>query len=400
MNDVLDRPKTAAKVPSAEDVLTRARALIPTLAARARDDERNRNICEETIADLKSAGLFKVLQPKRWGGYELDIHTYFDVQMALGQGDLSVAWVYGVVGVHPWAMGLMDDRAEQDVYGKDDCTLICSSLMPVGLAKPVDGGFRLAGDWKYASGGIHCDWAFLGGTVEGDPNDRRIFLVPTSDYEIIDTWHVPGLKATGSNDVVVKDAFVPAHRTLKTADNFRCYGPGQAVNTSALYKIPFGQVFFRGVSTGAIGALQAMRDAYIEFGKGRTYRLTGTKASDDPMMHLLCAEATAAIDEMKTILHRDFKVMEGYAARGEVPPLQLRVEYKFHNGIVAERCSQLATRLFKAAGTAGIAAELPFGRIYNDISVARQHISNQYEQAGKSFGAMLFGLENNRDMVL
>ncbi len=63
---------------------------------------------------------------------------------------------------------------------------------------------------------------------------------------------------------------------------------------------------------------------------------------------------------------------------------------------VAERCSQLAARLFKAAGTAGIAAELPFGRIYNDISVARQHISNQYEQAGKSFGAMLFGLENNR----
>ena len=97
---------------------------------------------------------------------------------------------------------------------------------------------------------------------------------------------MPGLKATGSNDVVVTDAFVPAHRTLKTADNFRCYGPGQAVNASTLYKLPFGQVFFRGVSTGAIGALQAMLDAVIEFGKGRTYRLTGTKSSDDPMMHL------------------------------------------------------------------------------------------------------------------
>jgi 3-hydroxy-9,10-secoandrosta-1,3,5(10)-triene-9,17-dione monooxygenase len=400
VNGVLDRPQAVATIPSAEEMLARARGLIPTLIARAPQDEHNRSISRETIADMKAAGLFKALQPRRWGGYELDIHTYFDVQMALGEGDMSVAWVYGVVGVHPWSMGLMDDRAEQDVYGKDDDTLLCSSLMPVGVAKPVEGGFRFSGHWKYASGCEHCGWAYLGGTIEGDPNDRRIFLVPRSDYEIIDTWHVPGLKATGSNDVVVNDAFVPGHRTLKTADNFRCYGPGQAMNTSALYRLPFGQVFFRGVSTGTIGALQAMLDAYIEFGKGRTYRLTGSKASDDPMMHLLCAEATAAIDEMKTILHRDFTVMEGYAARGEVPPLKLRVEYKFHNGIVAERCSQLATRLFKAAGTAGIAAELPFGRIYNDISVARQHISNQYEQAGKSFGAMLFGLENNRDMVL
>jgi 3-hydroxy-9,10-secoandrosta-1,3,5(10)-triene-9,17-dione monooxygenase len=272
--------------------------------------------------------------------------------------------------------------------------------MPVGVAKPVDGGFNLSGQWKYASGSEHCDWALLGGTVEGDPNDRRIFLVPKSDYRVVDTWYVPGLKATASNDIVVEDIFVPVHRTLKQADNFRCVGPGQAVNTSALYRLPFGQVFFRGVSTGAIGALQAMLDATVEFGKGRTYRLTGSKASDDPLMHILCAEAAAAIDEMKTILQRDFKMLEGYAARGEVPPLKLRVEYKFHNGVVAERCSQFAARLFKAVGTAGIAAELPFGRIYNDISVARQHISNQYEQAGKSFGAMLFGLPNNRDMVL
>lgn len=401
MNNVLDRPRAAvATIPTAEEAVARARALIPVLIARARDDERNRSISKETIADLKAAGLFKVLQPKRSGGYELDIHTYFDVQMALGEGDMSVAWVYGVVGVHPWSMGLMDERAAKDVYGRDDSTLICSSLMPIGTAKPVDGGFRLSGHWKYASGCEHCDWAYLGGAVEGDPNDRRIFLVPKSDYQIVDTWYVPGLKATGSNDVIVKDAFVPAYRTLKQSDNFRCIGPGQAVNTSPLYRLPFGQVFFRGVSTGAIGALQAMLDAYIEFGKGRTYRLSGSKASEDPLVQQLCAEATAAIDEMKTILHRNFTVLEGYAARGEIPPLKLRVEYKFHNGWVAERCSQLATRLFKAAGTAGIAAELPFGRIYNDISVGRQHISNQFEQAGRSFGSMLFGLDNNKDMVL
>ena len=381
-------------------MIARARAMIPMLRERAPQGERERRLPKETIADMQAAGLFKVLQPRRWGGYELDILTYYEIQMALGEGDMSVAWVYGVVGVHPWFVALLDDRAAQDIWGRDDTTLICSSLMPAGVAKPVDGGFRISGRWKYASGCEHCEWTFLGGTVEGKPDDRRIFVIPNSDYEIVDTWHVPGLKGTGSHDIVVADAFVPEYRTQKYADNFRGHGPGLALNTSPLYRLPFGQVFFRGVSTGAIGALQGMLDAYLDYGKKRIGRATGTPASEDAVIQLLCAETAVAIDEMKTILHRNFKALEAYAARGEMPPLKQRVEYKFHNAVVAERCSLLAARLFKAAGTAGIAADLPFGRIMSDITVGRQHISNQFEQAGKSYGAFLFGIENNKDFVL
>ena len=381
-------------------MIARARAMIPMLRERAPQGERERRLPKETIADMQAAGLFKVLQPRRWGGYELDILTYYEIQMALGEGDMSVAWVYGVVGVHPWFVALLDDRAAQDIWGRDDTTLICSSLMPAGVAKPVDGGFRISGRWKYASGCEHCEWTFLGGTVEGKPDDRRIFVIPNSDYEIVDTWHVPGLKGTGSHDIVVADAFVPEYRTQKYADNFRGHGPGLALNTSPLYRLPFGQVFFRGVSTGAIGALQGMLDAYLDYGKKRIGRATGTPASEDAVVQLLCAETAVAIDEMKTILHRNFKALEAYAARGEMPPLKQRVEYKFHNAVVAERCSLLAARLFKAAGTAGIAADLPFGRIMSDITVGRQHISNQFEQAGKSYGAFLFGIENNKDFVL
>jgi 3-hydroxy-9,10-secoandrosta-1,3,5(10)-triene-9,17-dione monooxygenase len=381
-------------------MIARARAMIPVLRERAPQGERERRLPKETIADMQAAGLFKVLQPRRWGGYELDILTYYEIQMALGEGDMSVAWVYGVVGVHPWFVALLDDRAAQDIWGRDDATLICSSLMPAGVAKPVDGGFRISGRWKYASGCEHCEWAFLGGTVEGKPDDRRIFVLPNSDYEIADTWHVPGLKGTGSHDIVVADAFVPDYRTQKYSDNFRGHGPGLALNTSPLYRLPFGQVFFRGVSTGAIGALQGMLDAYLDYGKKRIGRATGTPASEDAVVQLLCAETAVAIDEMKTILHRNFKALEVYAARGEMPPLKQRVEYKFHNAVVAERCSLLAARLFKAAGTAGIAADLPFGRIMSDITVGRQHISNQFEQAGRSYGAFLFGIENNKDFVL
>jgi len=391
----------ATKIPAAEEMMARARALIPTLSDRVLQGERERRLPAQTIADMQKAGLFRVLQPKRWGGYELDILTYFECQMALGEADLSVAWVYGVVGVHPWLLALYDDRAAADVWGADDSTLICSSLMPVGTALPADGGFRLSGHWKYASGCEHTQWAFLGGVPPGGAlEERRIFLVPRSDFEIVDTWRVAGLKGTGSHDIVVKDAFVPAHRAVTFSDNFRGWGPGLATNSAPLYRLPFGQVFFRGVSTGAIGALQGMLNAYLDYGKKRISRLSGTPTSEDPLIQQICAETACALDEMKTILHRNFRNLETYAARAEMPPLKLRMEYKFHNAWVAERCTLLAARLFKATGTVGVFEDQPYGRILADINTARQHISNQFEANGRSYGAALFGVEQTKDLVL
>src|SRR5215467_15680884 len=122
------------------ELIARARALIPALAARAGKAEEERRIPQETIADMQATGLFRVFQPKRWGGYEMDPASYFEIQLALAEGCMSTGWVYGVVGLHPWLMGLFDDRAAQEVWGKDDTVLICSSLMPTGTAVPAPGG--------------------------------------------------------------------------------------------------------------------------------------------------------------------------------------------------------------------------------------------------------------------
>jgi hypothetical protein len=149
--------------PSPSELIARARALIPLLAERAAAAEAERALPDATIADMQAAGFFRVLQPKRWGGYEMDMATYFEIQLALAEGDMSVAWVYGVVGVHPWLMGLIDDRAAHDVWGEDDTTLVSSSLMPGGTVTRAPGGFRLSGRWKFSSGCRHCGWAFLGG---------------------------------------------------------------------------------------------------------------------------------------------------------------------------------------------------------------------------------------------
>jgi 3-hydroxy-9,10-secoandrosta-1,3,5(10)-triene-9,17-dione monooxygenase len=391
---------TATGVPAPAEVIARARAMIPTLAERSLEGRRARRVPDETIADMQGAGFFRVLQPRRWGGYEMDLNTFYDVELTLAEGDMSTAWIYGVSGVHPWFMALLDDRAAQEVWGRDSSTLICSSLMPAGKAAAVEDGFRLSGHWKYASCCEHCDWALLGGLVdkgEGRP-EGRIFLLPRSDYERVDTWRVSGLQATGSWDVLVTDAFVPAYRSQSMLDNFLLKGPGQALNTSSLYRLPFGQIFVRGISTAALGATRGLLNALLDYSKTRVTR-AGGRSTENPFVQLLCAETASAVDEMTTVLHRNFRNLHAYARGGETPPLEERLRYKFQSTAVTERCTLLAARIFKATGAAGLLEDVPFGGVLADLTAARQHISNQYEYVGSSWGGVMFGLENKDLMV-
>jgi 3-hydroxy-9,10-secoandrosta-1,3,5(10)-triene-9,17-dione monooxygenase len=387
--------------PTAEVLIARARALVPHIAASAAEARQARRVSESVIVRIDEAGLFRILQPARWGGYEMKPETYYDVLMALAEGDMSVGWVYGVLGVHPWLMGLLDERAVGDVWGEDDSVRLCSSLMPVGKAEKVDGGFRLSGHWRFSSGCHYAAWALLGGAVQGGAGgapDIRLFMVPRTDYRIVDAWRVSGLCATGSDDIVLDDVFVPEYRTRRMIDNFQCVGPGQALNRSPLYRIPFGQIFFRGVSSPAIGALQAMLDAFVGYAGARSG--PAGKSIDDPVAQQICAEVTAAIDEMKLVLRRNMTVLWDFGERGEVPPLALRQQYKFQSATVAHRCAELATRLMRSTGAAGIYDEQPFGKALADINAARQHIANQFEMVGRNFGASILGSKPANDTML
>jgi 3-hydroxy-9,10-secoandrosta-1,3,5(10)-triene-9,17-dione monooxygenase len=374
--------------------------MIPALAARSLEQMKKRSIPPETMAEMQAAGFFRVLQPNRWGGYQMDPGTFYEIQMALGQGDMSTGWTYGTLGAVSWFLGLIDDRAAQEVWGRDNSVLICSSTMPAGSATATDGGVKLSGHWRYASGCAHCDWALLGGMVTSAdaPPDWRFFVVPRKDYKTVDNWQVAGLQGTGSINIILDDVFVPTYRTQRLQDNFLLKGAGQSVNTSPLYRLPFGQIFVRGVSTAGIGALQAMLAALLSHGRTRVTH-AGGRSAEYPFAQLLCAETAAAIDEMRATLHRNFQALRDYADRGETPPLDLRLQYKFQSSAVIERCTRLGSRIFKAAGASGLSDELPFGRIFADLMAARQHISNQYEYYGSNWGGALFGLENKDFLV-
>lgn len=379
-----------ADIPTTEELVARARALIPLLRERAPEDERNRKINPDTIRRLVDAGLFRVLQAKRWGGYELGQRTFAEVEMALAEGDMSVAWVYGVVGLHAMHVCLLDDRAAQDVWGEDSSVLVASPYMPGGIAKPVDGGYELSGRWSYSSGCDHCDWTFLGGMVEGT-GEYLSFLLPREDAKIVDTWYTTGLNSTGSHDVVVEKAFVPQYRTHNFLDGFNGKNPGFEWNNGPLFRMPFMLVFMRAITSGQIGALQAMADLFRDYARNKVFM--GSKTAKDADAQFALVNALAGIDEMQKTMFANFEVMDGYAERNELPPLEMRHLFRFQSSAVAERCIRLAEALFQCAAGGGVYDNTNIGRIYRNMLTGRQHAAAQHRLYGRTFGDLLMGGE-------
>lgn len=382
-----------------KSLLSQAREMIPTLAERAAAAEAQRSIPAETIADFKRSGFFRVIQPKRYGGYELDPQTFFDLQMTIAEGCMSSGWVYGVVAVHNWQLGLFDERAQDDVWGKDSSVLIASSYMPRGQIERVDGGFKFSGRWSFSSGVDHADWLFLGGIVPAangsGPPDYRTFLVPRSDISINDNWHTWGLRGTGSKEVVIENAFVPEHRTHRAIDGFTGMSPGLSVNTAPLYKLPFGQIFVRAVSTASIGGLQGALNVFRKYASTRVSTNDLSRTAEDPSAAMAAAETAVAIDDMKLELHRNFAAMMATLERGEYLDVNDRIHYRYQSAAVAERCGTYVDRLYHACGGQGIYTDHPIGRFLADIHAARLHYANNADKFARNYGGVLLGLGNS-----
>ncbi|WP_375195359.1 flavin-dependent monooxygenase [Sphingobium sp.] len=389
-------------VPDMADLVDRAAALVPMLRDRADACEAGNKVPDETIRDFQEAGFFRILQPRRHGGYEMDIETFYAVQMKLAEGCMSSAWVLGVVAVHNWQLALFDAQAQQDVWGRDSATLISSSYMPRAQVTPVDGGYRISGRWGFSSGVDHCDWAFLGGLVTdpetGEP-DFWTFLVPRDDFQILPIWNTIGLGGTGSHDVTVKDAYVPAYRTHRSKDGFAATNPGAKVNPGPLYRLPFGQVFVRAVSSSSIGALQGVLDCFLEKGAKRKSNNSGASASVDPDVQMVIAETRVAIDEMKTILFRNFADLTEKARMGEQADLETRLHYRFQSAQISSRCCALISRIFAASGAEAIYRGNPIARAFCDIHAGRTHVANNPGIVGRNFGGVMLGAPNSDSFI-
>lgn len=385
-------------IPTPEELVARARAMIPALKQRARACTAARNVPAETVAEMQAAGFFRVLQPKRWGGYEMSPNVYFDILKTLAEGCMSSAWIYGVIGCHPYELALFHDSAQRDVWGDDNSVLVSSSYQPVGKVERAEGGFYLSGHWGFSSGSAHCDWVLLGALVwpEGGPGsgppDMRTFLLPRSDYRIIEgSWDTFGLQGTGSLDIVVEGAFVPEHRTHRAEDGFLCQNPGQVENDAPLYRLPWAQVFTRGVSTATLGGTRAAIDAAMAIMKDRISTNTGKASKADPVLHAAIAQAHTQVLEMELVLKTSFDDLMHIASRGEPIPMEKRTLYAYQSSNVARRCAALIDSMVQLLGGRAIYMSSDIIQPWLDVLAARAHVANDPANRSPDVVASLLG---------
>lgn len=385
------------EIPTAAEVIARAEALVPFLREQAPKHREARRILPETIARVKEAGLFRVIQPRRYGGYEMSPDVFGEVLLTLGRGDASMGFVYGVIGVHAFHMGFYDERAAQDVWGADSSVLVGSPYAPNGTAVRVEGGYRFSGRWPFSSGCDNCEWNFLGGVIEGEegPLQQRMhaFLIPRSDAKVVDTWNVVGLQGSGSKDIEVVDAFVPDYRVQRFPIFDAAAHPGTALNTGPLFRAPFLPLFVRSVSSAALGGLETMIEHFCGYTANR-YNVLSERVARDPRVQEALGRAKAAAEEMKAVMRHDLAQMRRIGEEGRRIDMEEMTLLMLKSTNVPHRCQEVALDLLRAAGANGIRMDQPLAGIYTDILVIGQHASNMPAPQAVNLGKMMLGVQD------
>jgi 3-hydroxy-9,10-secoandrosta-1,3,5(10)-triene-9,17-dione monooxygenase len=378
-------------------MVERAEVLLPRLRDRAADTEELRRLPPETERDLHESGLFRIVQPKRVGGAELDYVALVDCAAILGCADASVAWNLANLASHHWMLGMFDKRAQDLVWDKDANALIASSfIFPAGRARKVEGGYRLRGSWPFSSGVASCEWNMLASVVssedDADGIEYRIFLVHKNDYRILDTWNAAGLRGTGSNDVEVRDAFVA--ETLSIAVNDLAGGPtpGSAVNTNALYALPVFSLFPYVLSGVALGNAQACLDDYIDVARHRASTYNRAKLGDMQSTQIKIAEASAKIDAARLIMRSNCVEAMADARRGDIPDMAIKTRLRRDGAYSVNLCTEAVSLLFSASGARGLFTTGVLQRQFRDAHAINSHLAFNFDAAGTNYGRVALGL--------
>jgi 3-hydroxy-9,10-secoandrosta-1,3,5(10)-triene-9,17-dione monooxygenase len=380
-----------------EDALQSARALVPALRERAARAEEERILLPETLEDLHRSGVMRALQPKRWGGMELDFIAYVDFSAELARGCASTGWTVGNLLIHHWMLALYDERAQAEVWGANPEALIASGIAyPQGSAKKADGGFVVSGRWNFSSGVNVADWNMLAVTVkDGDKVvDHRMCLLHRSEYEIIDDWMVLGMRSTGSMTVVAKEVFVPGHRALCAYDlRGGVPFPGAKGNPAALYRVPFSAMAAHGIGGTAVGNAQAALELTLEAVKARSTSYTGLKMRDIQAVQMRFGAAGARIDAARQVLRNDCIEAMEIARSGEQPSAERKLRFKRNLAYAASLCTEAVDILHAMAGANGVYDHYPIQRIFRDAHALGGHISFSTDAQFSNWGLAALGGE-------
>ncbi|MFM9882060.1 MAG: acyl-CoA dehydrogenase family protein [Burkholderiales bacterium] len=372
--------------------LQRAAALVVKIAARAADTEAQRKVSPASIAELRAAGLTRMGLPTRLGGVEVPVDEIAKIVALLARGCASTAWVCGIFNDHAIMVAKFDPRAADDVWGKNPDALIAAGYHPSGTVEKVDGGYRLAGTWGFASGCDYADWLLLGSFLPiGDgPPTASLCLVPRSEITIEDNWQVMGLAGTGSKNLVTKGVFVPAYRTLPLSV-INNGVVGERPDLSVVQQLPqVSTLPFIFPATG-LGIAESLLEAMIEQVSKRSSR--GVQLAEIQSLQLSISESAAEIECARMLMERDLAEAMATVRSGRTLDIKMRARNRRDQAYMGRLCRRAVDRLFAVAGSQGNFDNHLAQRSFRDMVAVSTHVGVTWEISGATYGRVAFGLD-------
>lgn len=375
----------------------RAIGLTDLITSHAAATEQSRRVAEPVIQALTDAGLFKLAQPRRLGGNEVPVRDFVEINSLIARADGATGWVTTLINVCAWMVGTFPERAQNDVWGDDPDARVCGVLTPSATAAYEDGGLRVTGSWGFASGSLHAQWALLGLPIvddEGAQTDQGLALVPMTDLTIEDTWHVAGMRGTGSHTLVADDVLVPGHRIISISQAIEGHY-GTEHTDELLYRSAFVStlsIVLAGAMTGmARGALDYVLGSLAK-GKGITYTFYDNSVNSGSTQ-IAMAEAAELIDTAMLHMARCADSIDQAARNGVYLTMLERARARMDTGYIARTTREAVDMLMSVQGAGGFAEVSPLQRYWRDLNTASRHAVVSPGIASELYGRVLLGVK-------
>ena len=367
-----------------EEALKRARALGDMVAAYAQEAEQLRRIPLPVVKAVMESGLMPLVRAPYWSGYGLDWAAFTDCLCEIGRSSGSIAWCVGFLFHHQWVLGHFPQAGQALVFQTDADPKIATSFAVSGQAEPTTGGFRVSGEWAFASGCDHCDWAIVGAAVPG--SGPRFMLLKPGQYSIRDTWHSVGLKGSGSNNIVVKDALVTEECTLELGAFYSGHSPGSKFLDGPLYQTTPAAQFQFGLLVPMLAIARGAHENSLEFNRNRITGIVGGRASEDPFVQARLGESSAEISTAYALLDR---INQGIlSGRYRTPADAAEVGRDF--AMIGRLLLSSVDRLFEISGARGLSESNPVGRHWRDVHAITHHVALNIDGMFQAYGRHLF----------
>jgi len=366
---------------------------VRTLGTRAADAERRRQLPKETVEEAERAGLFDLLVPRQFGGTEAPLTALLDPVRRMAHGCTSSAWTLAFYTLHSWMVALFSEEAQREAFRKRPF-LAPAPLAPTGRAVPKDDGYILDGRWSWATGVMNANWALVSPVaVVADQPMPMLALLPIEDIRIEDVWHTDGMCATGSNDVIVENVFVPAHRTVRTSDVHSGESPGAALRASDTYRWPMVPALALVAAMPALGTAERITQLYAERLCERVLAFQGTKQKDKPAAQIRLSDANVRLLALRGLLADTTSTIDRILAAGDPIGIDTRAQARLAAAHIVHESRSVIADVFEASGASVHFLNSPMQRGKRDVDVLAGHVIFDYDASREVAGAVAAGVD-------